>query len=172
MMMGFTTPEESAEGRPLRLRLADAKQLAKRIKVTAVILHGQALDSVCRSAGYLHYNDALHNPRDVSITLDDWRLRLCEEVDLPPTELLSDEDFEHWFTRLFAVRGRNALAGVGRGSSTMRDPDCMSADLQVPSTTYKDWLEHEDHLIPSHVCHAETIADTLSRRPSHGQKRG
>ncbi|MEJ8814268.1 hypothetical protein WKW77_24500 [Variovorax ureilyticus] len=134
------------------LHMAHLKMLAKVLKNVALVLHCTALDRLCRTAGFTDYPDALHHPRALGITFDDWCERLAQEFGMPLDEILSDEESGEWFARLFVQRGRTAA--LERGHSTeypQRRPEALEEDL-------------EDQSISNLANHERTVVDSIRRR--------
>jgi hypothetical protein len=134
------------------LHLANLKKIAKILKNVALVLHCTALDRICRTAGYADYPDALHHPRALNISLDDWRERLVQEFEMPLDEILSDEESAVWFSRLFVQRGR--AAALERVHSTgYPQPRSEALDEDLEDQSISDLAHHE-----------RTVVDFIRRR--------
>jgi hypothetical protein len=146
---------ESSEIEPpeLWLRLGHAKKLARVLRKVAVVQLSQALEAICRSAGYANHNDAFHHPHTICISPEDWRLRLADQLGLDPDDVLSRAEFSLWYSRLFAPRGR--LAAEHR----------LGQEDQGIGEEFAPVVAAESDGIPLNVDHERTIVDSLFERP-------
>ena len=128
----------------LWLHLPNLKKLAKIVKEVAVVLHGRALDGLCRAAGYEHYTDALHRPRALSVSVDEWRRRLAQEFELDDGELLEPSELLAWYPRVFVERGWHAaelrLGARARQLGASIQDDAGDCEAMPPTIDHQQTL--------------------------------
>lgn len=134
----------------LWLHLPNLKKLAKVVREAAVVLHGRALNGLCRAAGYEDYNDALHHPKALSVSLEEWCRCVSREFDLGKDDLLPIGELQAWYPRIFVRRGWDA-AQLRRGAP----------NLHLLPSAQDD--EESCQSIPRGVDHRETIVDGMQQ---------
>jgi hypothetical protein len=137
----MNTDAQGGEHDVVRISIPAVKGLAKVLKRRASGLgYSHCMECVCRSAGYAGYHEALHDPRKRRVSFEDWREELTRQLEIALPPLVSDEELERWYARLF-----------------------RSAQARTDAAEIEGGGDGADDDIPHYVDHMTTIADSLAR---------
>lgn len=143
-MSGETTLAIELSGSDrLWLHTDSVKSLAWALRSRGIKNHCKILEAICRSAGFGGYNQALHAPRAIRLSFQEWRVQFSQELEVNVEAVLSEEELRVWFGRLFS----QDASDEGR--------DGEEGDLF--------------DRVPSDVSHEQTIADWIARGHNAGR---
>jgi hypothetical protein len=144
---------------------------ARALRKAGAATHCGALEAVSCSLGYASYNEAVHIPRAICISLEHWRASLLEHLALQTDPLAEGTKLEIWFDRLLVRAlppGMRVDCAQGR-LPKIANPRAVR-DVE-PELSWEDEPESFDERVPAHVTHESTIVDTIAAKPRRARRR-